>query len=154
MVPRSSPAGHTVRDEQMSVSRGRAASPYLLSLVLAVAGVNHFVNPEVYDRIIPSFLPAPRLLTHVSGVAELVCAALVALPRTRRAGGWATAVLFVAVFPANVQMALDGGLPGRGPLLGSATVAWLRLPLQVPLVVWAVRVARSAASARRSGRVV
>ncbi|HVF20558.1 MAG TPA: MauE/DoxX family redox-associated membrane protein [Mycobacteriales bacterium] len=123
--------------------RAAAASPYLLTALLVVAGVNHFANPEPYDRIIPGFLPAHRALTYASGVAELGCAALVATPRTRRLGGWATAGLLVAVFPANVQMALDGGAHGADGFLGSAAAAWLRLPIQIPLVAWAVQVARS-----------
>jgi len=126
--------------------RVAAASPYLLSVLLLAAGINHFVNPEAYDRIIPRALPAPRTLTYVSGIAEIACAAAVAVPRTRRVGAWATAALFVAVFPANVSMALDGGLPDSDGLLSSAAVAWLRLPLQVPLVWWAVRVARGRAA--------
>jgi len=60
----------------------------------------------------------------------------------------AAIVVFVAVFPANIQMALDGGIAGQPFPLGSAAVAWLRLPLQVPLVLWARRVAGEAAAAR------
>ncbi|HVE63202.1 MAG TPA: MauE/DoxX family redox-associated membrane protein [Mycobacteriales bacterium] len=122
--------------------RLRRASPYLLALLLGAAGVNHFVHPDAYDRIVPEWLPATRAITYGSGVAELVCAALVLVPATRRVGGWATVGLFVLVFPANVVMALDGGLPGSASFTGSATAAWLRLPLQVPLVWWAVTVAR------------
>jgi uncharacterized membrane protein len=59
-------------------------------------------------------------------------------PRTRRIGAYATAILFVAVFPANVQMAIDGGYAEAGFPANNATLAWLRLPLQVPLVCWAL----------------
>jgi uncharacterized membrane protein len=73
-----------------------------------------------------------------SGAAELGCAAGLVLPPTRRAAAWTTAGLFVVVFPGNVQMALDAG---RGPAwYRAATVA--RLPLQVPLVLWAAYVGR------------
>jgi uncharacterized membrane protein len=58
---------------------------------------------------------------------------LVAVPRTRRVGGWATAALFVVVFPANVQMALDSGDASGW----YRTAVWARVPLQVPLVLWA-----------------
>lgn len=113
-----------------------------LALLLAAAGVTHFVTPRFYDAIVPDRLPgAPRTWTLLSGVAELACAAAVAHPRTRRAGASAAAVLFVAVFPANVQMAIDWQdrpLPDR-------LVAYGRLPLQVPLVIWALRVRRRAA---------
>ncbi len=101
----------------------------------------HFVATDAYATIVPRVLPAPRIWVYASGGAELACAGLVAVPRTRRLGGWLTAGLFVVVFPANVQMALDSGSTGGG-LLGSPMVAWLRLPLQVPLIAWAVWVAR------------
>jgi len=111
-----------------------------LAALLGAAGVAHFVATDAYAEIIPRALPASRAWVYASGAAELVCAGLVAAPRTRRLGGWLTAGLFVALFPANVQMALDGGTGGG--LLGSPLVAWLRLPLQIPLIVWAVWVAR------------
>lgn len=119
-------------------------SPWLLAALLGGAGAMHFVAPEPYLRIVPDALPAPGLLVAVSGAAEIACGALVAWPRTRRVGGWATAALFVAVFPANVQMALDSR---SWPPLAQAA-AWGRLPLQVPLVWCAVVVARRAGRAR------
>ncbi|MEA2702207.1 MAG: hypothetical protein QOD63_152 [Actinomycetota bacterium] len=111
---------------------------------MGAAGVLHFVVPESYAKIVPGVLGRPRALVAVTGVAELVAAGLVAVPRTRRAGAWLSIGLLVVVFPANVKMALDGGLEGYGFPLGSPVVAWLRLPLQVPLVVWAWRVASRA----------
>ncbi len=76
--------------------------------------------------------------------ASSPCAALLALPRTRRFGAWATAALFVAVFPANVQMALDSGHADASAShpLNNAALAWLRLPLQLPLILWALSVRR------------
>jgi uncharacterized membrane protein len=122
----------------VSTRRRSRSSPWLLAGLLAAAGVTHLVAPERYVRIVPPALPAPGALVALSGVAELACAVLVAMPRTRRIGGWATVALLVAVFPANVQMALDSG-GGAG---WYRTVAWLRVPLQVPLVLWAATVAR------------
>ena len=63
---------------------------------------------------------------------------------TRRAGALGTIAVLLAVFPANVEVALDGGIPGRPVPLGSPVVAWARLPLQVPKVIWAWRVAPTA----------
>lgn len=114
----------------------------LLAVLLGGAGVTHFARPRHYDRIVPDALP-PRLTTVVSGVAELGIAAGLALPATRRASGWAAAALFAAVFPANVKMAndlLDSPRSTRAMRL----VSVLRLPLQAPLVLWAVRVGRHA----------
>ena len=107
-----------------------------LAALLAVAGAAHFVIPRPYERIVPEVFGDPAFWVRWSGVAEIACAGLVVHPRTRRVGALAAAGLFIAVFPANVKMALDGGVP--------AGLAWARLPLQVPLVLWAYRVARTA----------
>lgn len=116
-------------------------SPLLLAGLLAAAGVTHFVAPRQYDATIPRALPGtPRTWTYASGAAELALAAGVALPRTRRIAGLATAAFFVGVFPANVQMAVDWR--HRPAPLKAAALA--RLPLQVPLVLWARGVARGA----------
>jgi uncharacterized membrane protein len=111
----------------------------VLAGALTTIGVLHFAAPEPFVKIIPRALPRPELLNAAAGAAELTCAALIAHPRTRRLGGWATAALFVAVFPANVQMALDSG---RGSGVYQA-LSWARLPLQAPLVWWAATVARA-----------
>ncbi|WP_327426199.1 DoxX family protein [Streptomyces sp. NBC_01236] len=115
-------------------------SPLLLAGLLAAAGVTHFVAPRQYDATIPRALPGtPRTWTYASGAAELALAAGVALPRTRRVAGLATAAFFVGVFPANVKMAVDWR--HRPAPLRAAALA--RLPLQVPLVLWARGVARN-----------
>lgn len=123
-----------------SSNRLRRASPYLFASLLTVTGVSHFAFPKAFASIVPPQLPWTYGLVYASGVAELACAAGVAVPRTRRAAGWAAAGLLLAVFPANVQMALDAG--GRSDAYRWGTYA--RLPVQVPLVLWAVSVARSA----------
>ena len=139
-----------------AVGRGRGwwpvAAPWLLAGLLATAGVLHFVAPRPFETLVPEELPgSQRAWVLGSGAVQLACAVAVALPATRRRGAWATAALFVGVFPGNVQMALDGGAPGVPGVLGSAAVAWARLPLQVPLVLWAVGVARRGATRRVSG---
>jgi uncharacterized membrane protein len=88
---------------------------------------------------VPRYLPgAARAWTYGSGVAELGVAAGLLTPGLRRQAAVAAAALFVAVFPANLQMALDGGYPGASGVLGSPGLAWARLPLQVPLVWWSL----------------
>ncbi|MGC5616363.1 DoxX family protein [Georgenia sp. Z1491] len=110
-----------------------------LTVLLAGAGTMHFAVPGTFDQIVPPRLPgSPRAYTYASGVAELAVAGLITLPRTRRLGGAAAAALFVAVFPANVQMAADWRR--RSPPWRA--VADGRLPLQAVLVAQAVRVAR------------
>lgn len=122
-----------------------SASALGLAGFLLVAGIAHFVVPRSYERIVPRLFDDPAFWVRWSGVAEIGCAALVAHPRTRRPAALAAICLFVTVFPANLQMAFDGGIPGRPFPLGSAAVAWARLPLQIPMILWAWRVARSAA---------
>ena len=102
-----------------------------LAGVLATSGVLHFVRPRPFDTIVPRSLPgSPRTWTYLSGAAELAVAAAVAHPRTRALGGLAAAGLFAAVFPANVKMAVDW----RNASPVRKTIAYGRLPLQVPLV--------------------
>ncbi|WP_128429559.1 DoxX family protein [Streptomyces cyaneus] len=116
-------------------------SPLLLAGLLATAGVAHFAAPRQFDATVPRALPGtPRTWTYASGVAELALAAGVALPRTRKAAALATAAFFVGVFPANVKMAIDWRhrpAPQKAAAIG-------RLPLQIPLVLWARGVAKSA----------
>ncbi|PZS31406.1 MAG: hypothetical protein DLM58_11715 [Pseudonocardiales bacterium] len=100
----------------------------------------HFVSPSGFERIVPHFMGAQQFWVYVSGLSELGCAAALLLRPTRRVGALAAVLLFVAVFPANVQMALDGR--DASPL--HQAILWARLPLQVPLVVWAAQVARRA----------
>lgn len=120
------------------MSRLRSASPYLFAALLAVTGSLHFIVPKPFAEIVPDQLPVPYALVYASGVAELLCALGLAVPRTRRHAAWATALLLVAVFPANVQMALDAGDRSEAYRWGT----YARLPLQVPLVLWAVAIAR------------
>jgi uncharacterized membrane protein len=111
-----------------------------LAGLLTVTGLTHFARPRPFDAIMPRSLPGnPRTWTYLSGAAELAVAAAVLHPRTRPLGGLAAAALFAAVFPANVQMAIDWR---HAPPLRRA-IAYGRLPLQAPLVWWGVRVARS-----------
>jgi uncharacterized membrane protein len=123
---------------EISVAKVRL---FLIAL-LAGSGVMHFVRPGPFVAIVPKALPRPAELVAISGVAELACAALLAHPATRRWGGPASAALFVAVFPANISMTIRSR---RRPLWYRA-VLFARLPLQVPLVLWALRVGRSAAT--------
>lgn len=128
----------------------RSARPLVLAGLMAVAGALHFVVPRAYERIMPSWLPRAwdDALIAASGAAEIACAALLVAPRTRRLGGWLTAALLVAVYPANIQHAVQGGIPGASGAAAGAAVAWLRLPLQIPLFLWAVTVARRAPATR------
>jgi uncharacterized membrane protein len=110
-----------------------------LAALLATSAVTHFARPKPFDAIVPRSLPgSPRTWTYLSGAAELMVAAAVAHPRTRKVGGLAAAGLFAAVFPANVKMAIDW----RHAPPARRLLAYGRLPLQIPLVMWGLRVRR------------
>jgi uncharacterized membrane protein len=109
-----------------------------LATLLVGAGSAHLLATSAYESLIPPALPgSARAWVVGSGVAELGCAVAVATPATRRVGAYATAALFVVVFPGNVRMAWQWRT--RGPLARAVAVG--RLPLQAPLVRWALRVA-------------
>ncbi len=123
------------------MSRPWSPAAVAMAAFLTGAGVTHFASPAFYDPLVPTQLPgSTRFWVLASGVAELGVAALVAVPRTRRFGGLAAVVLFVAVFPANVKMAVDWS--DRSPR--ERAIAYGRLPLQIPLVLWARKVRRDA----------
>ncbi len=114
-------------------------STKVLAGLFAVSGVLHFATPRPYERIVPKPLPRKKELVYLSGAAELICAAGLLHPRTRRPAGLASAALLAAIFPANVQMALD--LNSKGSKAAKAA-GFGRLPLQVPLIRTALKAAR------------
>ena len=97
--------------------------------LLGLSSAVHFTRPRVFDAIVPPGLGSPRNWTYLSGAAELGCALLLAVPRTRRLGGAASAVLMVGVFPANIYTVVKHWKEPRARAISLA-----RLPLQIPLV--------------------
>jgi uncharacterized membrane protein len=115
------------------VSRSQLASQWLLGALFVAAGVVHFVKPDFYLKMMPPYLPWHRELVFASGVFEIVGGVALLVPRLRRVAAWGLIVLLVAVFPANVHMALNPELfPGI-----PAVALWARLPLQLALIAWA-----------------
>jgi uncharacterized membrane protein len=116
-----------------------------LAALLATSGVVHLVRPQVYEGMVPHVLPNRRALVYVSGVAELLCAAGLLVPATRKPAGLASAALLLAVFPANVQMSIDQGRradrKGDPASRASFAASVARLPLQIPLIRTALRAA-------------
>ena len=107
----------------------------LLSAFFIYAGINHFRNPEFYVAIMPRWLPAHLELVYVSGVFEVLGGVGVLVPATRAWAGWGLVALLVAVFPANVHMAVN-----PEPFVADGWPLWalyLRLPLQLVLMAWA-----------------
>jgi uncharacterized membrane protein len=124
--------------ERLGAVPGRTFEALGLAGLLAGAGATHFAVPAFYDAMIPDVLPgAARTWTNGSGAAELTLAAAIIPRRTRRLGALGAALLFAGVLPANVKMALDAR---RSDSRAYRAGTVLRLPLQLPLIVWALRV--------------
>jgi uncharacterized membrane protein len=116
-----------------------------LAALFATSGSVHLVRPEVFEPLIPRALPTPRGVVYASGVAELLCAAGLLHPRTRRWAGWASAALLVAVYPGNVQMSVNHARRAARRHDAASRTAFAgtlaRLPLQLPLIRAALRAA-------------
>ena len=106
---------------------------WLLGIAFIGAGVNHFVRPDFYTKIMPRYLPWHLELVYVSGVAEALLGIMVLIPKFRRLGAWGLIALLIAVFPANIHMALNPQDYSNIP----AVLLWVRLPLQFVLIAWA-----------------
>jgi uncharacterized membrane protein len=119
----------------LGIERMRLALCWLLGLLMILAGVNHFLDPDVYTAMMPKALPAPVALVYVSGVAEILVGAGLLVPATRRLAAWGLVALLVAVFPANINMAVNH-LP-LGDTVVPVWALWARLPLQFVLIYWA-----------------
>ncbi|MEI7887297.1 MAG: hypothetical protein WCJ04_07890 [Actinomycetes bacterium] len=106
---------------------------------LFAMGVLHFVIPKQFEKVVPTWFPNPKAAVLWSGVAELGSGALLALPKTRKIGGWLATATLVSVYPANIQMAVDATREGSKL---AAAAAWLRLPMQFPMIAKAYRYTR------------
>src|SRR6266567_5270903 len=114
-----------------SMSRRRAVKAILRTLAAAamvLVGTSHFRDPAPFVAIVPSLLPAKLMLVYISGAAEIAGGLGLLLPATRRAAGFGLIVLYLAVFPANINMAINH-LP-MGATAVPDWVLWARLPLQ------------------------
>lgn len=112
-----------------------------LVAIFGVSGALHLARPEVYEPLMPDAVPAHREVIYLSGLAELACAAGLLHPRTRRAAGYASAALLLAVYPGNLKMADDAR---RSRSTTFKAIAYGRLPLQWPMIRAAWRAARTA----------
>ncbi|MDQ3034909.1 MAG: DoxX family protein [Myxococcota bacterium] len=128
--------------------RARSALAVVIGLALMVMGVLHFVAVDAFVAVMPPYLPAHRELVWLSGIFELALGAAAIVPRTRAHAGWGIALLLIAVFPANVHMAVEGiGLAGAEP--PPSWVLWARLPFQAVFIAAALWSTRALALVRR-----
>jgi uncharacterized membrane protein len=124
------------RDYQLSAIMTRSVAVWILALFFVAAGLNHFLNPAPYLSMMPPYLPCPRALNIISGSAEIAGGVGILFPALRRMAGWGLVILLVAVFPANLNVALHGW---KGENI-AAWILWARLPFQpliMALVYWA-----------------
>lgn len=102
-------------------------------LLYVAAGINHFVNTKMYVNIMPSYIPWHLQLVYISGICEILFGLLLIPFATRRVAAWLIIALLIAVFPANIQMAVASWNDNQ--LQHWATI--FRLPLQFVLMWWA-----------------
>lgn len=117
------------------MSTTRTILRWVLAVFMVAAGTNHFVASDAYVAMVPSVLPAHLLLVQISGVAGIAGGIGLVLPPTRRLAAWGLIALFIAVFPANINMAVNH-LPLGGRAI-PAWALWARLPVQLVLIGWA-----------------
>lgn len=106
---------------------------YLMVLVYIAAGIYHFVNPRMYQKIMPAYIPYHTAMIYISGILEIVFALLLLPESTRPVAAWLIIVLLIAIFPANIQMAINFYQKQHSGLW----IAIARLPLQIVLIWWA-----------------
>ncbi len=112
---------------------------YLLALLFVLAGANHFRNPEFYLRIMPPYFPWHLFFVYLSGILEIVFGALLITRQFSRLAAAGLILLLIAIFPANIHMAVNSHLyPEINPI-----ALWIRLPLQGVLIAWAYWYARN-----------
>ena len=121
----------------------------LVALAMVGVGLLHFLRPEPFVRIVPRVLPAPLALVLISGFCEILGGLGLLVPRVRRAASWGLVALYVAVFPANINMAVNDIQPADGHV--PTLILWLRLPLQALFIGLAIWVG-GAGQASRPGR--
>ena len=115
------------------MTRIKTATRHLYGALFIAAGANHFITPDCYVSIMPPYLPLHLPLVYLSGIAELALGGLLMWRRYSNNAAWGLIALLIAVFPANVHMALHAELyPQFSPV-----ALWLRLPLQAGLIAWA-----------------
>jgi len=110
---------------------------FLLVSLYSLGGLNHFLSAKVYLQIMPANLPFPKELVVISGLIEILLAALLLSPVTRKLAGWTIGLMLLAFLPVHIQMIVDA--PVRiGMITVTPALAWMRLALQPVLVAWAI----------------
>lgn len=118
-----------------SITKNKELLRVILAVSIIVVGTLHFVVAEPFVKIVPPMLPYPLALVYISGFFEILGGIGLLVPPVSRAAAWGLFLLFIAVFPANINMAVN-----HIQLDGVPNSPWLhviRLPLQAVLLAWA-----------------
>jgi uncharacterized membrane protein len=131
------------------MSKAKTILLWVMGIGYVLAGLNHFLNPAIYLQMMPPYLPWHAELVAISGVLEILGGVGVLVPRTRRLAAWGLIALLIAVFPANLYLALNevpfgNSVPPRWAM-------WLRLPFQLLFIAWAYWYARAPRVPRSRG---
>jgi uncharacterized membrane protein len=118
------------------MTRTKRTLLYIMAALYVVAGAMHFIRPDVYLPMMPPYLPWHKALILISGAAEVLLGLAMLSPRLRPYAAWGIILLLVAVFPANIHIALND-VPLFGNPTGAGIWNWIRLPLQAVLALWA-----------------
>lgn len=113
----------------------------LYSIILLGAGILHFLQEKSFRRIIPKFIPFRKTIVLLTGVFEIIFAITLWLKKGQEITSKLLAFFMVAIFPANIYMAIKR-IPIRGREKANPWLVWLRLPLQIPLIIGALKLGR------------
>lgn len=114
------------------LAMGKSVGKAIFAAFFVLGGIGHFVATDIYMKIMPPYLPYPRVLVLLSGVFEVALGLLLVVPLTTRVAAWSLIALLIAVFPANLYM-----FQHSEKFAVSPTLLLLRLPLQGLLIIWA-----------------
>ena len=118
------------------MSRTKTILLYVMAAFYVYAGFNHLMNPAFYLAIMPPELPNPEWLNVLSGLAEILLGVYILEPRVRVLAAWGLIALLIAVFPANLWVAMEN-VGAEGPGSGAGTANWVRIPFQGLFIAWA-----------------
>lgn len=108
----------------------------ILIIFYVVAGLNHFIHPGGYLKIIPDYIPFPNAVNLVSGACEITFAVMALFSKTRQIAGWLIILMLAAFMPVHITMANEAPLR-VGSLWVTPAWAWARILLQPVLMFWA-----------------
>jgi len=107
-----------------------------MSVIYIAGGINHFINPRAYLKLMPPYLPAHEALNYAAGFAEVMGGMLLFFPITRSFAAWGIIAMLLAFLPAHIYMIQEAPIK-LGAVTITPLIAWIRIPLQFVLMYWA-----------------